>query len=160
MDRLHKDVSFFKWLFKKIIKNSVRRKIKWKRFKLKYFHTEKQPLDIDRQKIVDLFIALIKDKKSNLNYSLGTQSRFIESEFIWACLSPYNTTRDFIITIVDESLKDNAHSHEFIIPFEHAQDVRYLFDIESEKRFKALEFEKKKVVAVDIDKLITKIKES
>jgi hypothetical protein len=152
--------SIYFWLVKKITNKCMRRKIKWKHFKEKYFQIEKTPLEIDKQKIIDLFTTLIKDKKSTLNYSLGSNSRFIESEFLWACLSPYNNTRDCIITIVDESIPNNPHSHEIIIPSDYSNDIKYAFDLESERRFKSLELEKKKVVVNDLDKLIIKVKEN
>lgn len=158
-NKANDNISIYYWLIRKINNKCMRRKIKWKRFKAKYFQTEKHPLEIDKQKIIDLFTALIKDKNSTLNYSLGSNSRFIESEFLWACLSPYVNSRDCVVTIVDESIPNNPHSHEIIIPADYSNDIKYAFDVESEKRFKTLELEKKKVVVKDLDKLIIKLKE-
>lgn len=160
MGKDDKEISFFRWLRRKIKNRVARRKVKWRTFREKYFTVQKDVLSIDKQKIIDLFITLIKDKNSTLNYSPESHSRFIESDFLWACMVPARGITDSIINIVDESVPENPHSHEFLIPDTYAKEIRNLFDDELERRFKAMENEKKNVVAVDIDKLILKIKEA
>lgn len=157
---MNKDISFFGWLRKKIKNRIIRRKVKWRLFREKYFTVQRDELSIDKQKIIDLFTTLIKDKNSTLNYSPESHSRFIESDFLWACMVPARGVTDSIINIVDESVPGNPHSHEFIIPDIYAREVKNTFDDELERRFKAMDNEKKNVVAVDIDKLILKIKEA
>lgn len=157
--KIKKNISIASWVIRKISIKFKKLQLRWKRFKEKYFQTDKEPLEIDKQKIIDLFMTLIEDRNSSLNYSIGSSSRFIESEFLWASLSPYNTSRSYIVTIVDESMPNNPHSHEIIIPIEYANDIKYAFDMESERRFKKLELEKKKVVVQDLEKLITKVKD-
>lgn len=160
MTKDFKDVSIFHWLKRKISKRIARRKVKWRNFKAKYFSVKRDELDIDKKKIIDLFVTFLKDKNATLNYSPESHSRFIQSDFLWASMTPAKGVTDSVINIVDESIPDNPHSHEFLIPDNYAREIKGMFDDELEKRFKALENEKRNVVAVDIDKLILKIKES
>ena len=67
------------------------------------------------------------------------------------------TDRSYLINIIDQSEED-AHSHEVYIPSDYAYALMDEFDLELEKRFRAIEAAKKKIVVDDIDKLIEKIK--
>lgn len=129
--------------------------VKWRRFKKKAFSPKKPEIDNTQKRTIDLFYALLKSKDTNLNYSPESFTRFIESDYVWITMS--GQVSDYIINIIDESRPNNPHSHEVNIPKEHGFEMTEEFDLELEKRFRALEAAKKKVIVDDIDKLIIKI---
>lgn len=155
-----KEVSIFTWLIKKIKNRYLRRKIKWKRFKESKFRIKREELGIEKQRAIELFITLIKNKTYALNHSPESKSRFVDSDLLWACMYSAKDNRNYIINIIDGSIPETPHSHEFLIPEEQADLIMDIFDAELEKRFKALEFENKQVLISGIDKLIIKIKET
>lgn len=151
--------SFFGWLRRKIRSRFMRRRVQWRQFKEKNFVVRSEELNIDTQRISDLFFALLKNKNSSLNYSPESKTRFITSDFAWACL--YESKDDkykYILRIIDESIDDNPHSHEFILSLEVANKMGDIFDEELEKRFRQLELSKEKILASEIERLIIKAK--
>lgn len=109
-----------------------------------------------QKKAIDLFLALLKHKSSYLNHSPESKVRFIETDFLWLTMSSA-TDRSYLINIIDQSEED-AHSHEVYIPTDYAYALMDEFDLELEKRFRAIEAAKKRIVVDDIDKLIERIK--
>jgi hypothetical protein len=135
-------------------------KIKKRRFKNRKNKLESTSTNLDinnmQKKAIDLFLALLKHKSSYLNHSPESKVRFIETDFLWLTMSSA-TDRSYLINIIDQSEED-AHSHEVYIPTDYAYALMDEFDLELEKRFRAIEAAKKRIVVDDIDKLIEKIK--
>lgn len=129
--------------------------IRWKRWKKKRFKPRKPETDNTQKRAIALFYALLKNKNTNLNYSPESFTRFIESDIVWVTMS--GRADHYIMNIIDESWSSIPHSHEVGIPREYGYEMAEEFDLELEKRFRALEAAKKKVIVDDIDKLILKI---
>jgi hypothetical protein len=131
--------------------------IRWNRFKKKSLNTKKSNIDNTQKRAMSLFRAMLKNKNTNLNHSPESGARFIESDFVWLSMSSAMDANNYIMNIVDESIGDVSHSHEVLLPKEHAYEIIDEFDIELERRFRILEGEKKKLVITDLDNLILKI---
>lgn len=129
--------------------------IKWRRFQKNLFVTKKPAIDNTQRKSMDLLFALLKNKETNLNYSPESSTRIIESDYVWITMT--SKTNDYLLNIIDESRSTNAHSHEVHIPKEYGYELADEFDLELEKRFRAIESTKKKVIVDDLEKLIIKI---
>jgi len=129
--------------------------IKWRRFKKGWFAPRKPKIDNTQKRSIDLFLALLKNKETNLNYSPESSTRIIESDYVWVTMA--GKTNDYLLNIIDETMSTNAHSHEVHIPREYGFEIADEFDLELEKRFRAIESNKKKVIVDDLDKLITKV---
>jgi hypothetical protein len=129
--------------------------IKWRRFKKSLFKTKKTEIDNTQKRAIDLFMALLKNKETNLNYSPESSTRIIESDFVWVTMA--GKTDSYILNIIDETRSASAHSHEVHIPKEYGYEMTDEFDLELEKRFRAMESTKKKVVGDDLEKLIIKV---
>lgn len=117
--------------------------------------SKKPDISSMQKRAIDLFMVLLKNKSSSLNYSPESKARFIESDFLWLTMTSAND-RSYLINIIDQSQVD-AHSHEVYIPIEYAYELMDEFDLELEKRFRAIEAAKKKVVVDDIEKLIKRV---
>lgn len=159
MNHKNEDISIMSWIVIKFKRWHLKRKINWKRFKNKHFKPAPIILSIDKQKMVDLFIVLLKNKYSNLNHSPESKTRFIESEFAWASLHSARDDRNYVINIIDETVESQPHSHEILIPEGSAIKIMDIFDEELEKRFRALEIQKKQILVSDLNKLMLKIME-
>lgn len=110
-----------------------------------------------QNRAIDLFYALLKSKKTNLNYSPNSGMRIIDSENVWVTLSrAINST--CTINIIEENEKDEAHSHEVSVPVECVYDMIEEFDNEMERRFRAAEASRKRIVVDDLEKLIKQFK--
>lgn len=129
--------------------------IKWKRFQKNLFAPKKPRIDNTQIKSIDLFLALLKNKETNLNYSPESSTRIIESDYVWITMT--SKTNDYLLNIIDESRNTNSHSHEVHIPREYGYEMADEFDLELEKRFRAIESTKKKVIVDDLEKLIIKV---
>lgn len=125
--------------------------IRWRRFKKNLYKPKKPDIDNTQKKSIDLFLALLKNKETSLNHSPESSTRFIESDYVWITMA--GKTTEYVLNIID----DTAHSHEVHIPKEYGYDMADEFDLELEKRFRAIEATKKKVIVDDLDKLINKI---
>jgi len=153
-----KETSIFGWIRIKIRNRWMRQKVKWIQFKERNFAVKEEEVNIDTQKIIDLFMALLRNKNSTLNHSPESETRFIQAEFAWACLCESKEDRNYVINVIDESVPESPHSHEFLISEAKAVKIIKAFDEELERRFKAFELEKKKILASDISNLIIKAK--
>lgn len=136
----------------------ARTQIKWRAKRKKLFILKKPEINSMQNRTIELFFTLLKNKNTTLNYSPESKIRFIESDFLWVTMSTAGNM-SYLINIIDESDPENAYSHEVYIPVEHADLMMDEFDLELEKRFRAMEAAKKRVVVDEIDKLITKIQE-
>ena len=136
----------------------ARARVRWENFKKKRLTAKKPPIDNTQRKAIDLFIAMMKNKETNLNHSPESGARFIDSEFVWVCMASAGDSNNYIINIINEMIPDNARSHEVLIPKEHAYEVVDEFDRELEKRFRNLEIEKQKMVVDELDRLIETMK--
>lgn len=136
----------------------ARTQIRWRAKRKELFAIKKPEINTMQIRTIELFLTLLKNKSTTLNYSPESKIRFIESDFLWVTMSAAGNM-NYLINIIDESQPDEAHSHEVYIPVEHASGMMDEFDLELEKRFRAMEAAKKRVVVDEIDKLITKIQE-
>lgn len=136
----------------------ARIQIRWKERRKKIFVSKKPEINSMQKRTIELFIALLRNKNTTLNYSPESKIRFIESDFLWVTMSSAGNM-NYLVNIIDESAPEDAHSHEVYIPTEHAHLMMDEFDLELEKRFRAMEAAKKRVVVDEIDKLIKKIEE-
>jgi hypothetical protein len=129
--------------------------IRWRNYWKRIYKSKKPGIDSAQQKSIDLFYALLKSKETNLNHSPESATRIIESDVVWVTMK--GNHQDYLINIIDETRTNHAHSHEVHIPKEYGFELAEEFDLELEKRFRALEAVKKRVVVEDIDKLINKV---
>jgi hypothetical protein len=136
----------------------ARIQIKWREKRKKIFTSKKPEINSMQKRTIELFSTLLKNKNTTLNHSPESKIRFIESDFLWLTMSVAGNM-NYLINIIDESVLDDAHSHEVYIPTEYAHLMMDDFDLELEKRFRAMEAAKKRVVVDEIDKLIKKIQE-
>jgi len=134
----------------------ARLQINWREKKKQLLSSKKPEINSMQKRTIELFNTLLKNKKTTLNHSPESKIRFIESDFLWVTMSSAGNM-NYLINIIDESIKDDAHSHEVYIPTEYAHLMMDEFDLELEKRFRAMEAAKKRVVVDEIDKLIKKI---
>lgn len=153
----------FKYWLKITMKGRISRtfvKFKAKRVKKRQtkLSTISESSDINnmQKKAIDLFLTLLASKNSSLNHSPESKVRFIETEMLWLTMSSASD-RSYLINIIDQSEKD-AHSHEVYIPTDYAYALMDEFDLELEKRFRAIEAAKKRIVVDDIEKLIQKMR--
>lgn len=151
--------SFSKWLkywYKMRLRMRIARiTIKWRRYKKRLYKPKKPEIDNTQRTAIELFFALLKNKETNLNYSPESSTRIIESDFVWMTMG--GKTDSYILNIIDETRSTSAHSHEVHIPKEYGYEMADEFDLELEKRFRAIESTKKKVIVDDIEKLIIKV---
>ncbi len=129
--------------------------IKWKRFKKKFYQPKKPTVDIAQRKAIDLYLVLLKNKDTNLIHSPASSTRVIESDYVWVTMG--GQSNEYVLNIIDETRSTNAHSHEVHIPKEYGFQLMDEFDLEIEKRFRAKEAAKKRVIVDDLEKLISKI---
>ena len=155
-----KKLSFKEWIrywYRATIKTRIARaqiKIKNKRKSLRL--NKKSEINNMQKSIIDFFLFSLKHKDATLNYSPESKTRFITLGNVWATMhSSGNNT--YLINIIDESIENEAHSHEVIIPYEYAVELMDEFDSELEKRFRAMEAAKKNIVVDEIARLINKI---
>lgn len=148
--------SWFKYWYRIRLRVRIARTIiKWRRFKKNIYKPKKTEIDNTQKRAIDLFMALLKNKETNLNYSPESSTRIIESDFVWMTMA--GKTDSYILNIIDETRSTTAHSHEVHIPKEYGYEMADEFDLELEKRFRAIESTKKKVIVDDLDKLIIKV---
>lgn len=151
--------SFIKWIkywYKVRFKVRIARTtIKWRRFKKRAYSAKKPEIDNTQRKAIELFVALLKNKETNLVHSPESSTRIIESDFLWATMA--SQSNEYLFNIIDETSDSDAHSHEVYIPKEYGFEIADDFDMELERRFRAKEATKKKVIVDELDKLITKI---
>lgn len=129
--------------------------IRWRRWIKNRFKPRKPEIDNTQKRAIELFYALLKNKETDLNYSPKSFTRFIESDVVWVTME--GETDRYILNIIDDFKPNNPHSHEVRIPREYGYEMADEFDLELEKRFRAREAAKKKVIVDDIGKLITKV---
>lgn len=130
--------------------------IRWRKFK-KEFYTQKKPgIDENQKKAIELFMALLKNKDTNLIHSPESSTRIIDSDFVWMTMT--SKVDAYLLNIIDETKNTISHSHEIHIPKEHGYDMVDEFDLELEKRFRSMEVTKRRLVIDDLDKLIIKVK--
>lgn len=134
----------------------ARMKIAWKKFKNK-FSSKKPSINNTQLKAIEFFVLLLKNKNTTLNHSPTSSARFLELDSIWASMSSSGDHNNYLINIIDESMTIQSHSHEIAIPKEYAFDIMDEFDDELEKKFRAMESIKKRVIIDDLNKLISKI---
>lgn len=146
------------WYKARIRIRLYRMTIKWRRFKKNLYQPKKPQLDSTQQKAIDLFYALLKNKNTSLNHSPESSTRIIDSEFVWVTMD--GRTDSYMLNIIDETRPSNPHSHEVHIPKEYGFEMADEFDSELEKRYRSIEAVKKRVIADDLEKLITKINKS
>jgi hypothetical protein len=132
--------------------------IRWNNFKKKRLTAKKPEIDNTQRKAIDLFLAMMKNKETNLNHSPESGARFIDSKFVWACMTSAGDSNNYIINVINEIIIEEARSHEVLIPKEYAYELIEEFDLELERRFRMLEIEKQKMVVNDLDKLILTMK--
>lgn len=151
--------SFSNWLkywYKMRLRMRIARMtIRWRRYKKRLYKPTKPEIDNTQRTAIELFYALLRNKETNLNYSPESATRIIESDFVWMTMG--GKTDSYILNIIDETRSTTAHSHEVHIPKEYGYEMADEFDLELEKRFRAIESTKKKVIVDDIEKLITKV---
>ncbi len=128
----------------------------WKKFSKSFFAGDRVEIDQTKQKAIELFLAAIKDENAKLNYSKSSDTRVIDSEYAWITMIGYRDN-SYTLQIIDET-KKYPHSHDIIIPNNYASEMADEFDKELEKRFKAIESEKRTQIAADLDMMIKKIK--
>lgn len=161
MDR--EKLTFKEWIsywYRATLKTrTARMQISWKAKRKKIFKTKMPEINSMQKSAIELFMTLLKDKGTKVNYSPESKVRFIESEFIWVTMSSAGNNT-YLINIINEHNPEEAHSHEVYIPYEHALPIMDEFDLELEKRFRGMEAAKKKVVVDEIDKLIKETKKN
>lgn len=133
---------------------AIRLSRRWARFKKGLYQPQKPHIDSTQKKAIDLFYVLLKNKNSSLNHSPESSTRIIESEYVWVTMA--GKTDSYLLNIIDESRANNPHSHEVYIPKEYGFEMADEFDLELERRYRAIEAQKKRVIADDLDKLIIK----
>ena len=127
----------------------------WRRFQQKMHNPKKVDIDTTQKSAIELFYALLKSKETNLNHSPESSTRIIESDYVWVTMA--SKTDSYMLNIIDESKSSSSHSHEVHIPKEYGYEMADEFDYELEKRFRAMESTKKKIIVDDIENLILTI---
>jgi len=117
---------------------------------------KKTEINSMQKSAIDFFLFILKHKDANLNHSPESKTRFIDLDKVWVTMhSSGNNT--YLINIIDASYEDEAHSHEVIIPYDYAVNLMDEFDAELERRFRAMEAAKKRIVVDEIERLTNKI---
>ena len=129
--------------------------VRWRRFQQKLDSPKKVEIDTTQKSAIQLFYALLKSKETTLNHSPESSTRIIESDYVWVTMA--GKTDSYILNIIDESNSTSSHSHEVHIPKGFGYEMADEFDYELEKRFRAMESTKKKIIVDDIENLILTI---
>jgi predicted DNA-binding protein (UPF0278 family) len=122
------------------------------------FSTKKPKLEDSQIKVVELINSMIRNKNVQMNYSPNSSTRFLHSKNIWVTINKYQIGNEsYLIYIINTSSR-SSNSHEITIPKEYAYDIIDEFDEELERRMRVVENSRKKVIANELDNLITLIK--
>lgn len=155
-----KRLTFKEWIrywYRATIKIRVARahiKLKNKRKSLRLI--KKTEINNMQKSVIDFFLFILKHKDATLNHSPESKTRFIDLNNIWVTMSS-SGNNTYLINIIDESIENEAHSHEVIIPYDYAVNLMDEFDAELERRFRAMEAAKKNIVVDEIERLTNKI---
>lgn len=139
----------------RLLRSYVKWNQRWERMK-KFFNPHKPELDDSQEKVIEFFRMLIKNREAILNHSVKAKIRYIETDFALVTLT--GTSNDYMLRIIEDMDSKKPNSNEIPIPREHALEIIEEFDLEMERRFRALENTIKKIVINDINKLINKVK--
>jgi len=134
---------------KRIKYQALRRFLKW-RNNNKFKTIIK--LDNIQQKSSDLFKLYLKNPEADLCCSLMSGKRHIEIENVLLILN--NTTRGYILTVIDENQNNSINCYEVNLPEQTAHELINLFDHKMERRLVQSESSKKETIAKDLDSLI------
>ena len=133
-------------------------KVRFYKWFKRNFSSKKPKVDDSQLKVVELIKSMIKNKNVQMNQSPNSSTRFLHSKNVWVTINRAHLGHDsYLIYVIDNS-SHNSHSHEIVIPKEYAYDIIDDFDLELERRMRVVENSRKKVIANELDNLITLMK--